>query len=244
VAPTIALGWTGELAPDKRGMARALKQAGVWQEHDLKPDWTGDWKDAVFRYRGSDGARVVVENTKTGIRCVSGSDTIYQRVKGVSRVSTPLYVDGWRAYDENTLFGLDPKLEYWLDDAPRPDGIHLSRLSDNAILTGSHVTDSFALFDLTSVEPALPDLIALFPQARTGTIFEGRDKPLDWAAAAGILDVQSGGQARKRCTSTRRGSPHRELARRLWSIDSRSPRKSRYWCSTSACRTRPRPPTA
>ena len=110
----------GDLADDKPGMKRLLGLARIWQERDLTPLWTADWTNKVFVYTTVDGATATIEPVGPGVRFRVGDETVYQRVKGTGQVVSSLFIPGWPAYDEGSIFGLDPSREYWLEPTPRP----------------------------------------------------------------------------------------------------------------------------
>ncbi|MDO8587479.1 MAG: DUF6259 domain-containing protein [Armatimonadota bacterium] len=198
VTPTLAVWGLDDLNESSPGVRRSLKWARLWQDHDLKPDWTGDWGNALFRLKGSDGAKVVVERTPSGARCRWGDEIVYSRVSGVTKLATTLRPAGWGAYDEETVYGLDPERDYWLDEDSRPDeGCHLSYLSDNSLLSFAQVRDDFAVFQLTPRDEGSMDLLKLFPRARTGTVFGGKDSTLEWGATVLPQESICGGQARR-----------------------------------------------
>jgi hypothetical protein len=202
VCPTPVLSSAADLADDRPGMARLLKQVRAWQDQDFMPDWAGDWTGMVFRWRGDAGAAAVLEKAGPGVLLKVGEEVLYQRVRGANQVVSAQYIPGWPAYDDTTLFGLDPDREYWLESRPRPKDVpHLSGLSRGVVLTGAQVTPDFALFELSALDRTAADLLKLVPQAKTGTTYtysEGpRDEPLEKGATADMTEMQAGGEMRK-----------------------------------------------
>lgn len=193
VLPTLVVSSAADLGSDRPQMQRLLRLARAFQDHDLAPDWSGDWSHVLFRYSGPDGSHAVLEQADGGVVFRVNGEILYQRVHGVSRVTTPAFIAGWPAFDASTVYGLDPLHEYWLDRLPRPTGtLHIAFLTQGAVLQRCQRTERFALFRLAPQEKVVADLIRLLPQARAGTIWGGQDHPLEFGGVAEQVEMPSG----------------------------------------------------
>ncbi|MGC8668168.1 MAG: NPCBM/NEW2 domain-containing protein [Chthonomonadales bacterium] len=193
VLPTLVVSSASDLASDRVQMQRLLRTARAFQDHNLAPDWSGDWSRVLFRYTGSDGSHAVLESAGAGVIFRLNGQVLYQRVRGTTQVTTPAFIAGWPAYDASTLYGLDPLREYWLDPIPRPKGtIHIVSLATGTVVARAQVTGRFALFRLVPHRKIVADLIRLLPEARPGVTWDGTDHPLGSGATAEVVEMPSG----------------------------------------------------
>ena len=104
-------------------------EARCFQQERLDPDLDGPWPAGVcFPFRAADGPRAV----RTAERVLlSGDREISRTITGVSEVGLPGSIPGWRVYDAERLFGLDPA--YWYPYVPEPRDLrafHVERLAE------------------------------------------------------------------------------------------------------------------
>ncbi len=159
--------------------ARTFAQVQQWQAHGYSPDWTGDWSSALFRYSSADGATAALSDDGT-LKTLTGiSGILYQRAHDVNQIQTSRYIDKWPAFDNTTIYGLDPALQYWLDALPRPTELsHVTALPTNVKLgVNTSVTSSSASIALVPVAQESFDFLANFTQASLGTTSNGTDGP-------------------------------------------------------------------
>jgi uncharacterized protein (TIGR03437 family) len=199
VAPTPVVSAVADVGDDRPGMARLLRQVRAWQQHDLQPNWDTDWGGALFRYRGADGAVAVTDDSGTLVRLRVDQETLYQRAHSTSTAHTSFFVDGWPAYDDTGVYGLDPERQYWLDAIARPIGqAHLTRLPPDVRLgPATVVAPDAAGFELLPIEKQLFDFFGSLWLAKTGTTFAGVDGPLAYGATAYLTQITVGGQSRR-----------------------------------------------
>ena len=104
----------------------------------------------MFQYVGNAGEVATLRGTDGRVVLMLLEDTAgYERISGVTRIDTHRSLRDWRAYNETTLFGLNPEKSYLLSDAPRDfSQARISDLPEGVSLTASRVTENAALFRL------------------------------------------------------------------------------------------------
>ncbi len=128
VIPTIAWPTPEALARPEGFWSLAFREARAWQEQGLTPDPDGDWPAEVcYPYRTSDG-RPAGYREDAGTVFTVGGDEVARIVTGVSSLSAPGSIAGWRHYDAEALLGLDPDRWYAYDTAPRSmEALHIEQ---------------------------------------------------------------------------------------------------------------------
>ena len=187
VMPSLRVNESSDLDANRPMTQMVLRMMRLWQQHGLRPDWSGDWTGLLFRSASSDGSHLGrVENHENRVRLLVDNEVVYERVRGVPAVRTQASIHGWTAYDGNTIYGLDPNREYWLLGAPWPARqIHLSELStDVALGDASLAIGDYAVFELRRAPPKAFDFAQAFASARLGVIYNGKDYPLGYGAFA------------------------------------------------------------
>ena len=186
VLPTLQLQSMEQLAPEYAGTQKLLSIAQSWQQLDLKPDFETDWEvDTLFQYVGKNGEIVMYQATDVGSALVlPGGRTGYQRVFGVTQVTTNRSLPYWHAYNETQILGLDPKRSYLLSDMPRDFfQVHINSLPEDVFVTESRVTENAALFRLERSDFSHEiDLLSQFDLVKTGIILNGEVLPLQKGA--------------------------------------------------------------
>ena len=169
-----ATGRAAELA-----FARLFRQVRQWQSHNYVPDWSRNWDSNTFCYRGSDGSTAALSNDGILTTLMAGNQISYQRVHNVSHLTTSRYIDQWPAFDDASIYGLDPAQEYWLDSLPRPSALpHISSLpADVKLGLNTKVTSSVASVSIAHIGETTIDFLANFPTAVRGSMSNGADGP-------------------------------------------------------------------
>jgi hypothetical protein len=164
-----------DLGPDRKRTHDFLDYIRMFQTNQYRPDFTGDWNTARFRYRSADGtSTATLEDDGTFVRFKKDGTVIYQRAHDANVVTTPHFIDNWPAYDSTRLLGTDPNRQFWLENAAfRPfNQTHLSNVPTNfQIGLDSFVADNYAFFQIEGVQRRWFDPIVEFPAARKGTIY-------------------------------------------------------------------------
>jgi hypothetical protein len=198
IMPTIRLLSLDDLDGETHPVAeRIFRLMRLHQEHQLRPDWDGDWTGLQFRFKSEDGAvESTVEDLGEQVRVKVGEETVYERVRNTQTVETPLAIDNWAAFDGERLLGLDPEQEYWL-------GLHQKDLSEKPILKAipsftrlgeaTFTTPKYAFFELARVERPGYDFISNFRTARLGVLYGTRDLPLAGGAISLMTRTLVGG---------------------------------------------------
>jgi hypothetical protein len=200
VAPAVIVVSPDDLAPDKTRTYDLLARLRLWQEKQYSPDWTSNLDTGLFRYKSADGASsATVEGDSEFVHLEEQGNVLYQRIRNSNRAVTPLFIDSWPAYDDESLLGLDPAREYWLGSVPfRPSGqIHLQQMPENFKLgTGSLVNQRYGYFEIQPVQQQWFDFIASFATAQLGTLYGGKNYPLADGAYVTVSRAIVGGDLR------------------------------------------------
>ncbi len=175
VIPTLSS--YGALPAEPPGfLAQVLDEAAAFTQHRLSPDLEGDWpEDVFFPYRGADGATAAYRDTSAGtVFTVSdgqGEREVSRTVSGVRELSMPGSIPGWRCYDGERIFGLDP--ERWYAYSPQPRDLsvfHVSGLPEGFTVSRVAVTETAATVEVTRPDDALAWIADLLPEATSGSI--------------------------------------------------------------------------
>ena len=181
VLPTVRIGSIEELDPERFRTQEILSVARTWQQFGLKPDFEADWgTDTLFQYIGRNGEIATLKaNDGASVFDLPQKDAGYERVFGVTQVKTERSLPHWHAYNETRIFGLNPKLFYFLTDAPRDfSQLHINALPEGVSVTESRVTENAALFRLERQQTSYEiDLLSQFHLLRTGIVVNGQQLP-------------------------------------------------------------------
>ena len=186
VLPTLDAWFVNQLEADKVETQRLLSIARTWQQFGLKPDFESDWgPETLFNYIGRNGEIATFQRTPTGsILTLPEGRAGYESVSGTTQVKTDRSLQGWYAYNETTILGLDPKQSYLLNETPRDfSQPHINSLPEGVLVTEARVTENAALFCLEEIGVSYEiDLLAQFDFVRTGIEVNGAAFPLQKGA--------------------------------------------------------------
>ena len=182
VLPTLRLGSPEELTLDRVETQKFLVIAKAWQQLGLKPDFDAEWgTDTLFQYMSRDGEVVTHQRTEGGSTLILPQEgTGYERVFGVTQVTTDMSLPRWYAFNETKILGLNPERSYLLTNTPRDfSQVRINSLSEDISVTESRVTKNAALFRLerTAISQEI-DLLSQFYLVRTGIVVNGEELPL------------------------------------------------------------------
>lgn len=105
------------LATPQGFLRQNLDEIHFWQKEHVEPDMDGEWPDGVlFPYKTSSGQRVIQTKDRA---LMYGDQEISRTISDVSEVKLPGHIDNWKVYDENRIFGLDPRQWYAYFSEPR-----------------------------------------------------------------------------------------------------------------------------
>ncbi len=181
ILPTLRLWSVEQLDADHPETQRLLAIAKVWQAVGFKPDFETDWDmETLFQYAGSAGEVATLSGTDGRVALILPEDSVgYERISGVPRIDTDRSLRDWRAYNQTTLFGLNPEKSYLLNDAPRDfSQTRINELPEGVSVTESRVTENAALFRLERTDASHEvDLLSQVHLARTGILLNGVEMP-------------------------------------------------------------------
>ncbi len=171
------------------------------QERGLRSDDSPWPANALHAFRTRDGRQVCVKRTASGQVLADGDQVAYELLTGVSRVVRSGSVPGHLAYDDKTIFGLDPRVAHLYRPAPRDlRAPHLAYLTDNAVVAEAAAGDGWLTATLSDLPTrrCLYDFVTRFSEARLGIVFEdSRDAPLAYGAYFQAGEAVCGGVARR-----------------------------------------------
>ena len=181
VLPTLRLWSVANLRVERMRTQELLSIARTWQQRGLKPDFESDWTpNILFQYVGEDGELAALKKTETGATFVLPEESLgYERVFGVTQVTTDRSLPHWHAYNETKILGLHPEESYFFSDTPRDfSQVHINALPEGVSVTESRVTENAAFFRLeqTDVHQEI-DLLAQFHLVRIGIVVNGQELP-------------------------------------------------------------------
>jgi hypothetical protein len=198
IMPTIPINSLSDVTNPQPITAHVFNMMRLWQKYDLQPDWTGNWNGLDFRYvssNGSTSAQLVAGSDALQLKV--GNQNVYQRVLNTSSLKTSSFIANWAAYDNTTLYGLNPANQYWLDSTlPRPTNVqHLTNLPGNVSLgTGTLVTSKYGYYEVDAIAPQAYDLIQNFSNATMGTDLAKKDFPMGGGDLVQVTRASIAGQ--------------------------------------------------
>lgn len=167
----------GALPAEPSGFLRqVLDEAAAFTQHRLLPEMETDWpEDVCFRYRGADGALAAYRQTDSGTSFVvdagQGEREVSRIVTGVRELTAPGSIPGWRCYDAERIFGLDP--ERWYAYSPQPrdlSAFHVSDLPQGFTASTVVVTEQAATVEVTAGNGVVAWMADLLAAATSGSI--------------------------------------------------------------------------
>ena len=201
ILPTLRAWSVNQLDVDRTETQRLLSIARTWQQFGLKPDFESDWSPGtLFQYIGQGGEIAAYQRTTTGsILTLPQGGVGYESVSDTTQATTDQHLPGWHAYNETTLFGLDPNKSYLLSDTPRDlSQPRINALSDGVLITEARVTENAALFRLEDTVSSYEiDLSAQLRRARTGIETNGSELPLQKGASFGRAETTIAGVSKE-----------------------------------------------
>jgi hypothetical protein len=190
VLPTLAFPSREQLQSPSPLVKSLLNEARWFQQNRPQPDYapTGapDWsRDTLFAYRTTDGKRAEYRRDATGVILavsqLSQWQTVSRRVTGVTSLPLPGRIDGWRAYDETRLLGLNPKRSYLYVDEPRDmSAFHVRSLPDTVTIRRVGIRPEFAVLSFDDRLATVADLREFSGALRSGeTLRDGATRQAD-----------------------------------------------------------------
>lgn len=186
----------GEIADPKGFSRQFFDEVAFWQEQRVDPDMDGPWPEGVFfPLRTAAGERAA----RTADRVLLWGDReISRTLSDVTQVRLPGTVPGWRVYDAERIFGLDPEQWYpYVTDPRDPKAFHVEKLPEG--FTAAEVTQraDMAVVRTKQLGVVVADLMNLLEEARTGSRpFDGEPVettgPLAAADGAGFHAMEAG----------------------------------------------------
>ena len=174
--------------------ARFIGLVQSFQSNAFQPAWTADWTGALLRYQGTGGATASLTDTGQLLALQTPQSTLFQLAHDANRLTTGSFINRWPAFDDTTLYGLNPASMYFVEPGARPDATHATSLPQGVQLgSGTLVTPSFAHLELAP--PVAFDFTDL-SRARGGVRYQGADYPIGFGAAVWIQANTVGGESR------------------------------------------------
>ena len=179
IEPMARLDELKDFDPSNVDNARLFGILQSWQNHAFEPAWSADWSGVVARYQGLAGSTAAFTDSGSVASLTAAGSTLVQIAHDANKVATGSFVANWPAYDNTTIYGLEPGNHYFFDPVPRPTMTHVTSLPAGIRLGPETIVGpGFATIDvLPPVVPAFDSETALVG-ATTGVTFEGTDFPL------------------------------------------------------------------
>ena len=189
---------SGDLDMSNVDNARFINIVQSFQTHGFQPAWTADWTGALVRYQGLAGATAALtdDGRLTALSTATPQSTLFELAHDANQITTGSFINRWPAFDNATLYGLNPKTMYFLDSVARPDATHATSLPQGVQLdSGTLVTPSFAHFEFAP--PPFVDFTDL-GRARLGVRYQNVDYPIGFGAVVQKQTNTVGGHAHLR----------------------------------------------
>lgn len=197
IMPTIRIHSMDDLSEKRPITSSIFRMMRLFQQYEFRPDWEGDWTGLQFRYISQDGSTTAaVEDQDSVVRMKVADEVIYERARRTSTLTGDAFIRNWTAYDQSTLFGLDPDREYWLNrNVARPeDQVRLAALPPTVKLgTDTLATNRYGYFELSGISPSLFDFAAGFRESKSGIIYQAKDYSMQAGALALITRTEIAG---------------------------------------------------
>jgi hypothetical protein len=174
--------------------ARFIGLIQSFQSNQFSPAWTADWTGDLLRYQGIGGSTASLTDTGQLLALKAPLSPLFQLAHDANQLTSGSFIDRWPAFDDTTLYGLNPASRYFVDPGPRPDATHVTSLPIGIQLVGDTlVTPSFA--QVRFAPPAPFDFTDL-SRARFGIRYQGADYPIGFGAVVAIQTHVVGGESR------------------------------------------------
>ena len=143
-------------------------EARFWQQTRLTIDLEGEWPPEIaFPFRTADGHRAV-RTTDGQFRCED--QLISRTISGVYRVAGKGTIPGWWAFDNESLFGLDPARWYPYFEEPRASrAFHVTQMPEGMIAEAATAQNDLAIVRVSSPPGIVADLVELLDRATVGS---------------------------------------------------------------------------
>ncbi len=158
VIPTLPRPTIEQIRDSDNVTSLILNEAVFFQKYHPVPDFDSIWKpNDLFRYKLNNGNYALYRKDNGvvfGVEDADGKTNILsRRIYGVNKVEIDGSIPGWRGYNEQTIIGLNPNINYFWVQKPREmDTLRISDISiDNITLADAGVHDSFARFRLDNL---------------------------------------------------------------------------------------------
>ena len=187
VIPTFSRPYAAQFKRMDGEVASLLAEAKVWAADQLEPDFEAKWEPGTkFRLRGNGGTVARYEcgdgDGSRFVRLAKGRrETVYEVIRGVNEHNGTGSVPAWCAYNEDGLFGLDPRQAYsYVGQLPDHSAPHLLSASGKMIVGTPMMDENKAMFELRDVPAANTfDFIDRVTEAETGIVVDGKVGALD-----------------------------------------------------------------
>lgn len=183
VIPTLAFPSQESLKQPTPLLETLLQEARWFQQQSPTPDLDPtSWDDeTLWAYRTRDGRSAAYRCSDTGVVLIWDQQIISRRLTGVTETRLPGSIEGWRAYDEARLFGLDPARSYVYTDAPRDlNAFHVAALPPSVWVRRIGLRPEWAVIDLVDRRSQIADLLNFPGPTRAGeTLRDGTNRQVE-----------------------------------------------------------------
>lgn len=212
VLPTFTLNRDLGFDPENPGTRFALRQARHFIATEPAPDFAAALQPVAapgdppatpcFAWRQADGQGLVVVQTPEGRKWLTGGADqpwreLWRIYQNVTQIVGDVHLPGWLAYDDTTLFGLDPRGIYLPEPGqPDPQDFHLAAASVPVRVSLCGSDERRDLIRVEGLETDVTDLLALRPDA-VGITLDGEERPLGNGGTFSADSTVCGGEARR-----------------------------------------------
>ena len=169
-----------------------FEEASFWLDNRLEPAMEEPWPETIaFLFRAKDGR--TARRTRDH-RFLCGEETISRIISDTRSVRLPGFIPGWKVYDSERIFGLDPNRWYPYTARTRDlDGFHVQELPSFAQIAWAIEGETLAMIRTRHRDCLFLDLTeALADALCRSEPFEGPIQEM-----SGALDASDGGHFRQ-----------------------------------------------
>jgi hypothetical protein len=157
-------------------LRQSLEETQFWQAHRVEPDLDGAWPDDVlFPWKTGDGSEVrVMRDRSTWLTRNGRLQEISRTVSDARSVTLPGTIAGWKLYDKEKLFGLEPEKWYPYFTDPRPlDVMHMDQIQDGFTVAGMELDEKCIRIRTMQIGGLIRDLSRMAAKAKSGIRLTG-----------------------------------------------------------------------
>jgi hypothetical protein len=179
-------------------LRQSLEELRFWQDERLEPDLDGPWPENVlFPWKTKDAGIVrIMRDRSTWLLKDGQKRELSRSISDVESISLPGTITGWRLYDRESLFGLDPKKWYPYFTEPRPlDVMRIDKIQDGFSVGEMTLDANHVRIRTVQIGGLIHDLSSIIRKAGSGIRLAGGATTRRTGAFGGLQAASFSGAA-------------------------------------------------